>query len=100
MSDSLSTRHRLVYLKRLSLDALDNYQQGLEDLDRLVADMKSIIESLQEIADPSWTKRLLKTWGDLEILYALVLAEGRTTLTEKEEVDVHTIVENFRSEFS
>lgn len=99
MSDT-SHEDRVAYLKRLALDVLNRYHHGLEDLDQLVADMKSIIRSFEEVADPLWTKTLVKRWGELEILYALVLDEDRSGLTDDEEVDVQRIVQNFRSEFS
>lgn len=61
-------------------------------------DLKSLIRSLEEVADPSWTESLLRPWGQLEIAYASALAEGRCHLTQDEEIRVQEIVAALRAD--
>jgi hypothetical protein len=61
--------------------------------------LKSIIRPLNDVADPSWTSLLLRQWGQLEIIYASIVADGRLRITPEEEADVQGIVAKLRSEF-
>jgi hypothetical protein len=99
MTGATGPDDRVAYLKELAVDSLTRFGGGFADLERLVGEMKSIVRSLDEVADASWTKALLKQWGQLEIVYALVLDEGRSSLSEAEEADVREIVAKFLTEF-
>jgi hypothetical protein len=92
-------RDRIAYLRELALDSLNHYSGGFVELERVDRDLKSIIRSLEEVADPSWTSSLLRQWGQLEIIYALVLDDGRLYLTQDEEMDVRGIVAGLLTEF-
>ncbi|WP_156766562.1 hypothetical protein [Mycobacterium sp. E2327] len=91
-------RDRVADLRQLALDSLNRYAGGFAELERIDRDLKSIIRSLEEVADPSWTGSLLGQWGELEIIYALALDDGRRYLTQDEEADVQGIVAELRDE--
>lgn len=93
MTQRRSCPQRITYLKGLAMHSLESYQGGLDQLESLVNDLKSIIRSIEEVADPSWTKQLMKQWGQLEILYALLLDEDRFSLTDEEESEVRVLIE-------
>ena len=90
---------RVDLLQRLAIDCLDNYGSGFVDLERLDRDLKSIIRSLSDIAESAWTNSLLRQWGQLEIIYASALAEGRFDLSQGEENDVQEIIAGLINEF-
>lgn len=92
MTTEENPEDRIALLQRLAAECLKNYHGGLADLERLDRDLKSIIRALSDIADPSWTKSLLRQWGQLEIIYALALDEGRVRLSQDEENEVQDIV--------
>ena len=80
-----------------SLDSLDDYSGGFAALERVDRDLKSLIRSLEEVADPAWTGSLFRLWGQLEIAYASALAEGRCHLNQDEEIRVQEIVAALRA---
>ena len=90
---------RVALLRRLASEGLSNYSGGFPELEKLDRDLKSIIRTLSDIADPSWTKSLLRQWGQLEIIYALVLDDGRVELSQDEENEVQDIVAGLIREF-
>ncbi|ARG60078.1 hypothetical protein PJK45_05030 [Mycobacterium kansasii] len=92
MTNEDVSRDRTAYLRQLALDSLNRYSGGFADLERVDRDLKSIIRSLNDVADPSWTSSLLRLWGQLEIIYALALDEERFRLTEEEEVYVRGVI--------
>lgn len=98
MTNEDVSRDRVAYLRQLALDSLDNYSGGFAQLERVDRDLKSIIRSLEEVADPSWTSSLLRLWGQLEIIYASALAEDRFRLTQDEEVYLQGIVAKLAAE--
>jgi Domain of unknown function (DUF4926) len=99
LTDEGLRRGRTAYLRQLALDSLNCYSRGFGELERVNRDLKSIIRSLEEVADPSWTSSLLRRWLDLEIIYALALDERRYRLTQEQEVDVRGIVAELVAEF-
>ncbi|VBA45767.1 hypothetical protein LAUMK13_05524 [Mycobacterium innocens] len=92
------SRDRTAYLRQLALDSLNSYSGGFADLERVDRDLKSIIRSLNDAADPSWTSSLLRLWGQLEIIYALALDEERFRLTEEEEVYARGVIDELIAE--
>ncbi|ORA10296.1 hypothetical protein BST12_26815 [Mycobacterium angelicum] len=90
---------RAAHLRQLALDSLNTYGGGFADLERIDRDLKSIIRSLNDVADPSWTSSLLRLWGQLEIIYASALAEERLRLTQDEETYLQGVVANLVAEF-
>jgi hypothetical protein len=99
MTTDESPKDRLATLRQLAIDCLSNYRGGFAELEQIDRDLKSIIRTLSDIADPSWTKSLLRQWGQLEIIYALTLADGRLHLTQEEDKDVQDIVAGLINEF-
>jgi hypothetical protein len=99
MTNQESSRDRVSYLKGLALSSLGSYQGGFGGLEAVVTDIKSIVRSLQEVADPAWAAKILKQWGQLEILFALVLDDGRSSLTAREEEEATDIVHALMKEF-
>jgi hypothetical protein len=85
-------RDRIAYYRKLAVDSLEDYRGGFAALERVDRNLKSIIRCLEDIADPLWTSSLFKQWGELEIIYALVLDDGRLRLTQEEEAEVRGIV--------
>jgi hypothetical protein len=83
----------------LGADSLAAFTGGFLGLERLVGELKSVLRSLDGVADPAWLGAQIRRWGQLEILYALVLDDGRSELAEDEDADVQEIAENLLREF-
>ncbi|ETW25211.1 hypothetical protein [Mycobacterium gastri] len=97
MTNDDVSRDRTAYLRQLALDSLNSYGGGFADLERVDRDLKSIIRSLNDVADPSWTSSLLRLWGQLEIIYALALDEERFRLSEEDEAYVQGVIAELRA---
>ena len=82
---------------RLIHRSLTAYEGGQVDLARVVSDVESLIDSLEEVADASWVGALGHEWLDLEIVNAVGLDEGRSALTSTEQHDVDGAVARLRS---
>jgi hypothetical protein len=95
MTESIGEREQ--FLTGLIAKALDAYQREDTDLPRLVADVESGIEALFDVADSAWVEQLRSAWSGLEIVYALALDEGRSTLTDEERGDVDETIAELRS---
>jgi hypothetical protein len=91
--------HRVMLLRQLAQESLVGYSGGFAELEKLDRDLKSIIRTLTDLAGSSWTESLLRQWGQLEIIYALALAEGRFELSEEEENDIREIIAELITEF-
>ncbi|WP_421845166.1 hypothetical protein [Mycobacterium sp.] len=52
MKNEEVSRDRVAYLRQLALDSLNIYNGGFAKLERGDRDLKSIIRSLEEVADP------------------------------------------------
>jgi hypothetical protein len=98
MTEEIS-EDRVALLRRLAQESLNSYSGGFAELEKLDRDLKSIIRTLTDLADSPWTKSLLRQWGQLEIIYALALAEGRFDLSQDEETDVRDIITGLINEF-
>jgi hypothetical protein len=72
-------------MRQLAVESVRRYRGGFRDLGRLDRDLKSIIWTLEGIADPSWTDTLISLWGNLEITYASALTQQRFELRPDEE---------------
>jgi hypothetical protein len=68
--------------------ALAGYEEGRSNLGRLVRRVESAIDELAHVADADWVAALRRSWGELEIVYALMLNEGRSSLSDEERRDV------------
>ncbi|ORC02090.1 hypothetical protein B1T48_13280 [Mycobacterium persicum] len=99
MTNDEDSRHRIAYLRQLALNSLNDYAGEFSGLERVARDLDSIIQSLEEVADPSWTNLLGRLWFQLEIIYASMLHEGRFRLTKDEEVYVQEVVAKLVAEF-
>jgi hypothetical protein len=89
MTDS---RERRSYLVGLLRGSLRGHSEGKTHLPRLVSDVESLIDSLEPVAPSGWVNQLRSEWAELEILHALMLAEGRTDLTQEEQREVSDVV--------
>lgn len=76
--------------------ALDAYERD-GDLARLVRDVESGVEALFDVADNHWVEELRSAWSGLEIVYAMALDEGRTTLDDDERGDIEKTIAELRS---
>jgi hypothetical protein len=65
MPDEKDRRDRTAYLRQLAVESLTSYSGGFAELERIDRDLKSIIRSLDGVADPSWTSSLIGQWGYL-----------------------------------
>jgi Domain of unknown function (DUF4926) len=99
MPRTQSNRDRIAYLRQLAVDSLKSYHGGFAELERVDQDLDSIIASLEDVADPSWSSFLRGQWGYLEVTYASALAHDRYHLTQDEEVDVQAVVDDLHAEF-
>ena len=99
MPNEKDRRDRIAYLRQLAVDSLSSYGGGFAELERIDRDLKSVIRSLEEIADPSWVNSLIGQWGYLEAIYASALGHERDRLTQEEEVDVRRVVADLLAEF-
>ncbi len=97
MTEPSSTGEREQFLVGLIESALDAYERGEAGLARLVADVENAIEALFDVADRAWVEQLRSAWSRLEIVYALALDEGRSTLTHDERGDVGETIADLRS---
>jgi hypothetical protein len=91
-----AAEERVRFLVGLLEQALSDYEAGRSDLARLVRDVESVVDSLAEVADAAWVGELRELWGALEIVYALMLDEGRASLTDDERRDVAGAVSALR----
>jgi hypothetical protein len=101
MPDGADDDHRdqIAFLRQLAIESVRRYRGGFRDLERLDRDLKTIIWTLEGIADPSWTDTLISLWGPLEITYASALAHQRQDLTQDDESYVGEAVESLLAEF-
>jgi hypothetical protein len=81
MSQASGDRQR--YLARLMRDALQRFERE-DSLDRLVADLASLIDSAKDVASADWIDELRDHWWQLEVVHALSLDEDGRGLTEEE----------------
>lgn len=88
---------RVRFLLGLLAQALSDYEAGRSDLARLVRDVESVIDSLAGVADAAWVGELRELWGALEIVYAVMLDEGRSALREDERREVLETVAALRA---
>ncbi len=100
MTDSGEVPDRVSQLKRIGFMALSDFRGGLDDLSRVTSATKSVLSSLEIISDENWVKEARRQWGQLEILYALVLEDGRESLTDTEHADTVEIVASLRGLFN
>ncbi len=98
MTDDEDDRDRVAYLRLLAMESLNNYAGGFSELERIDGDLKSIIRSLDEVADPSWTAALIGHWGSLEAVYAAALSHSRSELTQDEEVEIRESIAQLLAE--
>jgi hypothetical protein len=92
-----SDRGREQFLLGLITEALDAYERGEVDLARLVADVEHGVEALFDVADHDWVEKLRSAWSGLEIVYALALDEGRSTLSDEERRDIDETIAELRA---
>ncbi|HEX6524355.1 MAG TPA: hypothetical protein VF070_30790 [Streptosporangiaceae bacterium] len=92
MSEAGDNPQRLANLKQLGVGSLRSFSGGFSDLERVVRELKPVVRSLEPIADPALFNAVLQQWGQLEIIYALVLEGDRFSLTPDEETSVREVV--------
>jgi hypothetical protein len=81
------------YLVQLVEDFIAEYRSGGKTLGELSSDLYSLTESLKEVADVSWTEDFRTCWGEIEIVNAVNLDSGRTTLTEDQDRRVREAID-------
>jgi hypothetical protein len=85
------------FLLDLITKELDSYEDGQTGLARLVRAVESSIDGLFDVADGDWVEQLRAAWAGLEIVYAMALDAGRSTLDDEERGDVQKAVVELRS---
>jgi hypothetical protein len=88
-----SPHRRRAFLIDLLRRSMADYTERRADLGRLVSDVKSLIDSLEQVADPQWAEQLRSAWWKLELVYALALSEGRSELTDADRNEVQRGIE-------
>jgi hypothetical protein len=83
---------RVSELRRLAFEAVTGFDGGFGELERLLARVKAVLSELETISDARWIVESRRQWGQLEILYALVLESARVALTDEEDADAKEIV--------
>jgi hypothetical protein len=92
-----SAGERERFLVGLITKALDDYERGDLGLGRLVADIDAAVEALFDVADTDWVEELRSASSGLEIVYAIVLDEGRPALTDQERGDIDQTIAELRA---
>lgn len=95
MSESSTAERAQFLVERIEM-ALDAYERG-GGLARLVRDVESGVEALFDVSDNAWVEQLRSAWSGLEIVYAMALDEGRSTLSDEERGDVTETIAELRS---
>ena len=67
---------------RLMERLLEQYQAGEIKLSQLINDLEALNDALQNPTE-EWLSEFEPAWGALEDVYAAMLAEGRSTLSEE-----------------
>jgi hypothetical protein len=49
------------------------------------------------VAEADWVARLRREWGQLEIIYAVALDEGRSELSDEEQRDIGSAIQKLQS---
>jgi hypothetical protein len=93
-SDQREKERRLLELLYGTLDAYDARAIAFE---ALLGRVQNVIDELDGLAEPSRVARLRNAWGQLEILWAFALDEGRWTLTPEEQGEVRESVAEMRA---
>lgn len=91
----LSERER--FLVGLLEKSLGVYEDGRSGLAQLVRDVGSASNELANVSDAGWVAELRRAWAALEIIYALMLDEGRSSLSHEERRDVGEAVVALRA---
>jgi hypothetical protein len=99
MTEPFDADDREPHLRKLATTSLEAFHGSFGELDRVVSDMKSVIRSLEGLVDPVWLASLTKQWGQLEIIFAVALDEGRSALTPEEEAAAEAAVARMLYEF-
>ncbi len=85
------------FLAGLLEKALVRYEDGQSGLAQLVRGVGSAIDELENVSDADWVAELRRSWGTLEIIYAVALDEGRSSLSDEERRDVAEAVVALRA---
>lgn len=97
MTETEHSGARVDYLRQLALASLESYRGGFADLERVDRDLKSITRSLEEVADRPWADSVSRQWFQLEIIYASLLHEKRSALTQDEEAEVQDVIAGLKA---
>lgn len=89
---------RIASLKSLLLQSLDAYRGGFADLELLDRDMKSLLYSFDEVADPEWAAGMRGLWIELEIIYASSLDAGAFHISPEDSDYVSCLIGEIRAE--
>lgn len=98
MTDEVDAE-RLRGLTGLAIEALEAYGGGLRALGPLVDSIKVALRSAEGFVSGSWFEAQTRLWGQLEIIRALALDEGRQQLRLDEESDARQIVASLLKAF-
>lgn len=77
--------------------ALLGYEGGLSGLGQLINRTETLIDALGPVAEADWVARLRREWGQLEIIYAVALDEGRSELSDEEQRDIGSAIQKLQS---
>jgi hypothetical protein len=78
-------------------DAIDSFQANRLPIDRLSWELKSRITALDEIADSEWVDELESVRNALEVISAVYIESGRSTLGEEERQEALDVLGELRA---
>src|SRR4051812_47150635 len=81
MMDDNTVRNQRQF--RLMLDAVGRYERGEIGLGRLVSDLESLLDALDNLSE-EWRDSFLGEWGDLEQVHAVALDRSENQLNDQE----------------
>lgn len=88
---SKEDRLRINLLKQL----MENYLVGKENFSDLSFKIKSLQRSIETLSE-ELLQDIFENWGEIEIIYAFMLAENRENLMDEEKQQVFEYVNNIK----
>ncbi|MBA3957520.1 MAG: hypothetical protein H0X51_03875 [Parachlamydiaceae bacterium] len=78
---------------KLMIEKIDRFKTKLLSLGSLINDLEALLDILEEM-DSDWVASVRKHWLDLEIVYAVALADDREYLEDKDIVIIDEAITN------
>lgn len=76
--------------------AIVRFEAGDLSIHQLSWDLKSRVTALEDVADRQWVEQLRTMRNDIEVINAVVIASGRSALTDTERREARDILEGLK----